>query len=308
MLYEMIFGHPPWTGKNFESLFKSIEKDSLKFPEKNEVDKKLKDLISKMLVIDQDKRLDLEGVLQHECLKDLEESKFREEEETKKTKKCSVKKTPQLIIYLKNKTEFFNNLANKIVEMENLTKDIRRQLVMLLLKVAVIFSNKIIKIISINKKEISEIKEISLEDFESGILKSFRPKYEALLKTQRDVLAQSIESYKKYIQKFPQSFSENVINDGVLEMTPSFLGEYKRIFDLTIGQIRDKIEEIEIMKGEENEEFFKTLFMLIKVRRVKMLDAVFESGKKDAFEEIQEEIEMMKGDKAKEKAMKMVFI
>ena len=88
-------------------------------------------------------------------------------------------------------------------------------------------------------------------------------------------------------------------------MTPSFLGEYKRIFDLIFGQLSDNVEEIEKMNGEENEVFFKTLFMLMKVRRVDMLDAGFEPKKKNAFEEIQEELEKMKRKEVKDKAMKI---
>ena len=345
MLYQMIFGYTPWTGYNPQDLFKSIKNDPLKFPEKKDVDEKLKDLIRKMLAFDQDERLDLEGVLQHEIMKRAD-SKILDEEFKKKEKiesnneetksdisakkhkskddnvnhmksDINVKKhkskvvnvdPPKYFIYLENKTEFFNDLANKVIEFKNLlgfTKDSIRQLVILFQKIAVISANKIMKMISMKKKEISEIKVISMEYLEAGDIKSQKPKYEAFLKTQQASFHQTIEDYEKYIKKFPSNFIENVINEEALEMTQGFLREYKRVFDEVIAKISEKLEEFEEIDGE-NVEFFKTLFMLIKVKKGAKLDEEFEFNEEiDAFEEFRKDInEKLKGKKAKEKTMK----
>ena len=61
LLYEMLFGMPPFYSKNTEKMFDLITKAELKFPKKIEVSEDAKDLIKKLLIKNQDLRLGAEG-------------------------------------------------------------------------------------------------------------------------------------------------------------------------------------------------------------------------------------------------------
>ena len=61
LLYEMLFGIPPFYSKNTEKMFDLITKAELKFPKKIEVSEDAKDLIKKLLIKNQDLRLGAEG-------------------------------------------------------------------------------------------------------------------------------------------------------------------------------------------------------------------------------------------------------
>ena len=101
----MIFGYPPWNGYNH--LFKSRQNDPLKFPEKKDVDEKLKDLIGKMLVFDQDERLDLKGCLQHDVMKRAD-SETWDEKFKKKEKNESYEEMKSTINVKKHKSKDVN--------------------------------------------------------------------------------------------------------------------------------------------------------------------------------------------------------
>ena len=61
LLYEMLYGIPPFYSKNTEKMFKLITKSDLKFPKKIQISDNAKDLIKKLLIKDQDLRLGAEG-------------------------------------------------------------------------------------------------------------------------------------------------------------------------------------------------------------------------------------------------------
>ena len=61
LLYEMLFGIPPFYSKNTEKMFDLITKAELKFPKKINVSEDAKDLIKKLLIKNQDLRLGSEG-------------------------------------------------------------------------------------------------------------------------------------------------------------------------------------------------------------------------------------------------------
>ena len=61
LLYEMLYGIPPFYSKNTEKMFELITKSDLKFPKKIQISDNAKDLIKKLLIKDQDMRLGAEG-------------------------------------------------------------------------------------------------------------------------------------------------------------------------------------------------------------------------------------------------------
>ena len=61
LLYEMLYGIPPFYSKNTEKMFELITKAEIKYPKKIQVSENAKDLISKLLIKDQDLRLGTEG-------------------------------------------------------------------------------------------------------------------------------------------------------------------------------------------------------------------------------------------------------
>jgi len=57
MIYESLYGIFPWTGMTQRQLLEAIQTQKLKFPAKPEVSQELKDLILKMLIEDERKRI-----------------------------------------------------------------------------------------------------------------------------------------------------------------------------------------------------------------------------------------------------------
>ena len=388
MLYQMIYSQTPWTGINQYDLFDNIKKEPLKFPPKKDVDDKLKDLIGRMLNLDQDKRISLEQVLKHESMINIDETnssqvkkekeeelknesnlkkkkveevknesiskrkqenkeeddkkvgwstKMPKDEEKKKDSNIKQQKSnvpynedakgaslnpkknkpkeeiPKYILYLEHKTDFFNSLSDRLLDYKedlNLSGDIRKQMRILFKKIALICAKRIKKILSLKKKEkMSEIKQISINIFESGILKNLKSKYEEFLEKQETSYQETLEDYKKSMKKFPPSFMENVVNYDSDEINSDFIKEHKRIFDGLKDEIDEKIEDLDKLDGEEHNEVFKTIYSLIKVRRGGKLDEDFEFNEDDdidSFEEFNKQIEKWKGNKAKEKSLKQL--
>ena len=61
LLYEMLCGIPPFYSKNTKKMFELITKAELKFPKLINISEEAKDLIQKLLIKDQEKRLGTEG-------------------------------------------------------------------------------------------------------------------------------------------------------------------------------------------------------------------------------------------------------
>ena len=61
LLYEMLYGIPPFYSKNTEKMFELITKAEIKFPKKIHISEMAKDLISNLLIKDQELRLGAKG-------------------------------------------------------------------------------------------------------------------------------------------------------------------------------------------------------------------------------------------------------
>ncbi|CAD8096079.1 unnamed protein product [Paramecium sonneborni] len=69
MFYEMLYGHPPWTATNQLALLDQIKKKPLTFPNQPKRQQIVKDLISKMLVIDEEQRINWYDLFENELIK-----------------------------------------------------------------------------------------------------------------------------------------------------------------------------------------------------------------------------------------------
>jgi len=67
VLYECLFGSPPYTGIGETQLIKNIRSKKLEFPKK--ISEEVEDLIKKMLAIREQERLDWKGLSQHPALR-----------------------------------------------------------------------------------------------------------------------------------------------------------------------------------------------------------------------------------------------
>lgn len=63
LCYEFLVGHPPFEANTYDETYRKISKAMLVFPE--HVSELARDLIKRLLVVDPDARLDLDGVLCH---------------------------------------------------------------------------------------------------------------------------------------------------------------------------------------------------------------------------------------------------
>lgn len=322
VLFQMIFGKPPWIAENALELFKIIKQDKVKFPEK--IEEKVADLILKMLRIDQDKRLDLEGVLQHEALGETsmkrskslakkEERKIPENRKSDANIKCMGEakpistKPPKYLLFLVSKAEFFNDLSSKILDSREkigLSKDCRIQLMILFSKIAVISAKKAVTICEMKKKQLAEISEISISEVESDSLKVYRLKAEENFRRHLDYFHENTSTFKNRIKKFEGTFSENVISEDVSEMNKGFLTEYKRVFCQVLDELENKIEDFKDLDADENEEFFRMVIKLVKVYRGSKIDNKFRfSRKSNPYELYTLKIDQLQGKKAKKKAL-----
>ena len=61
LVYEMLFGIPPFFNENVETMYELITKKELRFPKKFNVSDEAKDLLRKLLIKDQSERFGSEG-------------------------------------------------------------------------------------------------------------------------------------------------------------------------------------------------------------------------------------------------------
>lgn len=79
LLYEMLMGNAPFSGKNDHETFQKIAQFDLNKDKKyDNLSEEAKDLITKILVTDSDKRMEYEDILDHPWFTSLEESKENE--------------------------------------------------------------------------------------------------------------------------------------------------------------------------------------------------------------------------------------
>jgi len=71
LFYELIFKKPPWYGKDAPNLFNNIRDSPLDLDGDLDLDKNVKDLLTKMLDKTEENRLDFEGVLKHKVFKNI---------------------------------------------------------------------------------------------------------------------------------------------------------------------------------------------------------------------------------------------
>lgn len=71
LLYRMLAGRPPFSGRNMKEVFDNIMFTELRFPSSVQVDETAKDLISRLLVKDATKRLKLDQIRAHPFWKDF---------------------------------------------------------------------------------------------------------------------------------------------------------------------------------------------------------------------------------------------
>ena len=76
LIYEMLFGIPPFFNENVEKMYDLITKGDLRFPKKFKVSDEAKDLLSKLLVKNQKERLGINGgfeeIKKHPFFKDID--------------------------------------------------------------------------------------------------------------------------------------------------------------------------------------------------------------------------------------------
>ena len=69
LFYELIYKFVPWYGSTVFKLFENIKENKLDLPDINNVDDDVKDLLRKMLTVDPEERLNLQGIFQHKVFK-----------------------------------------------------------------------------------------------------------------------------------------------------------------------------------------------------------------------------------------------
>ena len=69
LFYEMVYKKPPWHGIDVQNLLKNITDSELDLESVPDLDEDIKDLLSKMLKLNEDKRLDFEDILKHDVFK-----------------------------------------------------------------------------------------------------------------------------------------------------------------------------------------------------------------------------------------------
>lgn len=115
MIFELLYGSTPWTGKNSYDLFaNNIGKKKLKFPEKPERSMKIKSLIARMLIIEKKERISWEEIFK-EVLSFEKEEKINNLS-NEKTERIIKKKKP--VIGLVSE-KLFEDITDKNINEKN---------------------------------------------------------------------------------------------------------------------------------------------------------------------------------------------
>lgn len=69
MIFELLYGMTPWIGKSAHHLFESVIPGGFSFPSKPKCSKEIKDLIKRMLTIDENERISWEEIFDHPLIK-----------------------------------------------------------------------------------------------------------------------------------------------------------------------------------------------------------------------------------------------
>ena len=72
ILYMLLIGRPPFESQNTNELYEKIKIGNYTFPEKSPISKHAKDLIRKILIIEPEKRLKLDDILEHDFFKKID--------------------------------------------------------------------------------------------------------------------------------------------------------------------------------------------------------------------------------------------
>lgn len=68
MLFEMLYGKPPWDGDNQYNLLQNIKKTALTIPDAPVRSDKIKQLLKHMLVVSEKDRFSWEQIFHHEII------------------------------------------------------------------------------------------------------------------------------------------------------------------------------------------------------------------------------------------------
>lgn len=131
ILYELLYGRTPWNSKQQteQDLFENnVLKKPLVFPENITVKETTKELIRKMLEIDQDQRFDFEQVLAHLAPKSKKKTITNEEDSSPNLLKKSVTQNLELMNKHPKVESCFVNKGKKEANEDNKTKEDDAQL------------------------------------------------------------------------------------------------------------------------------------------------------------------------------------
>jgi len=277
LLYEMIYGRTPWpaTGSEF-ALQKLIKENPVKFDSKVAgVDSDLRDLIRKMLKIDQNERISFEDVLKHKAMKKSYEDSDSENE---------TKDPPRFLEYLRNRADFFARLS-KDIKINKMSMDLKRdlggRLTVLFKKCEVITMERIRRIVSGVE---TDVKEIPSKLRGKAALKHFRKIYE-------EKNNKTLESFQRYFDESykskSKSFNRIILNEDY-EAGDDFEEEYNKVLKEYLDCFCDSYdrEEWDIMEDEEVDDgALRTILKLMRVRKFKYITKRFKFDRKSQSED-----------------------
>lgn len=250
MLYEMIYGLPPWTGNSEPDLFRNIKEIPLKFEKNGSMNKDLKDLIEKMLEKDPKKRLDFEGVLKHKA---LSTSPKKEEEEKK------MEMHPYLD-YIDKLSNFYEKLAENISnqsEILGLSENVKGQLVLLFNKYSTVLLDERYRLCA-GKKGNSFFNSEEYSSYKHSFKKQFEKK--------NAVFDEKTKKIKSEIE-LSKDFKKSIIkNDDI--SSKDFKNIYREVCNEAIIEINEILEN---WSEQTPPLAIKTAFKLIKVKSLSRL-------------------------------------
>jgi len=276
LMFQMLTGKTPWTGKNAAELLKNIKNKELEFPEDCEIEKDLKNLLRKMLEKNQDARIDFKEVMEHEAMKKIRRRNLVEE----------------YFSYLMKMAEFLISLGKAIRKKRSklgFEKEFTLKIQGILMKVALNNHYKIVAIL--DKKEKPNEQYIRSQDFNKENIKKLTVDYH--------------EAFNEYLEKFNAFIEENSDNfekdfkEIVLIEDPSIHKEFKRIYRKTFEIAMDSFQKNkeEFLNKETEEQILQLILKMIKVRTYDKLfeEFLFEIGEDNEkiFEEFKESLEEM---------------
>ncbi len=245
VFYQLLTGEPPWNGKNQRELREKIKNNGLSFPPECKISDDLKDLIGKMLEINQDKRFTFQQALEHPAL--------------------MTNPVEEFFNYLTQSAEFLAQLGVEIRKKRKklgFEQELSYKMKGVLIKLALHNRFRIVNIM--NHKEEPEENEIPRSALEKKKnFKKLKIDYENLFK-------EAMKDFVEFVEEADEVISDKDFKSIVLVQNSTINTEFKKKYRLTFEEAIEVFlkKKEELINENTNAELLRIILKILKIKTV----------------------------------------